>query len=82
MRFLSLFVCLLVSLVTLPAAAANWLNQDVAYSGTRTMRMNGQEISGPIYYDHGKERFEWTAEGDRQISLRRPSRMMSMPLRT
>ena len=72
MRFSPLFVCLLVSLVTLPAIAADWLNQDVAYSGTRTMRMNDQVISGPIYYDHGKERFEWAMEGERQVSLRRP----------
>jgi len=72
MRFLRPFIFLLVSSVALPAAAADWLNQEVAYSGTRTMRMNGQEISGPIYYDHGKERFEWATEGDRQVSLRRP----------
>ncbi len=72
MRFSAAFLCLLVSLTAFPAVAADWLRPDAAYSATRTIRGGGQEISGPVYHDHGKDRFEVTAEGQRQVMIRRP----------
>ena len=72
MRFFAAFLCLLVSLAAFPAVAADWLRPDAAYSATRTIRGGGQQISGPVYHDHGKDRFEVTAEGQRQVMIRRP----------
>lgn len=70
MRLLSLVLCLLLS-STLPAAAADWLRPDAAYSAIRTMRAAGQEITGPLHYDNGKERFEMAMQGQQQIMIRR-----------
>lgn len=70
MRLFSVVLCLAVTLST-AAVASDWLNPDVAYSGTRTLRIGDQEITGQIHYDHGNERFEWALLGARQISLRR-----------
>lgn len=82
MRFFAAALCLLISCAALPAAAADWLREDIAYSGTRSLRVAGDEIVGPFYFDHGKVRFEWTMQGARQISLQRPDRQriyMIMP---
>lgn len=72
MRFSVAALCFSLLLAALPAAAAEWLAQDVAYSATRTMRAQGHEVSGPLHHDHGKERFEMTVEGQRQVMIRRP----------
>jgi hypothetical protein len=69
MRLLTVIFSLVLASAT-SAAAADWLNSDVAYSGTRTLRIGDQEIKGRIHYDHGNERFEWTLAGGRHISLR------------
>jgi len=81
MRFLLLGACLILALSG-AAAAADWLRPDVAYSATRTMRAGGQEVSGPLHYDSGKERFEMTVEGQQQVMIRREDRQaiyMVMP---
>ena len=72
MRFFAAVLCLLIFSSASPAAAADWLREDIAYSGTRSLRIGADEIVGPFHYDHGKVRFEWTMQGARQISLQRP----------
>ena len=82
MRLFSVFVLLLMVLASPPVIAADWLREDVAYSGTRSLQVGGDEIVGPFHYDHGKVRFEWTMQGAHQISLHRPDRQrfyMIMP---
>lgn len=71
MRLIAFGFCLLVSLVPAALAAPDWLRPDAAYSATRVMRVGGLEISGPLHYDSGKERFEMTMEGTQQIMIRR-----------
>lgn len=73
MRLFGIVLCLAAAFST-AAVASDWLNPEVAYSGTRTLRIGDQEITGQIHYDHGNERFEWTLLGTRQISLRRVDR--------
>lgn len=72
MRFSAAAICLSLFLAALPASAADWLRQDAAYSATRTLRAQGQEVSGPLHHDHGKERFEMAVEGQRQVMISRP----------
>lgn len=72
MRLASLLVFLSAAAVSLPAAAAEWFRPDTAYSATRTLRIFGYELSGPLYYDHGMERFEVTVDGKRHIYITRP----------
>ncbi|MEO3430453.1 DUF4412 domain-containing protein [Pelagibius sp. CAU 1746] len=72
MRRSAAFVFLFFFSAILPAAAADWLQQDAAYSAMRTMRAAGQEVSGPLHHDNGKERFELTVDGQRQVMIRRP----------
>ncbi|MGD1879847.1 MAG: hypothetical protein ACFB13_20385 [Kiloniellaceae bacterium] len=71
MRLFAAVVCLVVSFVAAAAAAPDWLRPETAYSGTRTMKAAGHEISGPLHYDSGKERFEMTVEGTTQVMIRR-----------
>jgi hypothetical protein len=72
MRRIAAFVILLTVFAASPAAAVDWLRQEVAYSATRTMRAAGHEVSGPLHHDHGKERFEMSVDGQRQVMIRRP----------
>jgi hypothetical protein len=72
MRHFSLFILVSALAVSLPAAAAEWFRPDLAYSATRTLRVFGQELIGPLYYDHGMERFEVTVKGKRHIYILRP----------
>ncbi len=72
MRFASLFFCLFAAFASLPATAIELYPPEAAYSGTRTLRANDMEASGPFAYDSGKERFEVTVQGIRQILIRRP----------
>ena len=73
MRFSAILCCVLVSFAT-AASAADWLRPDAAYSATRTLRAGGHEISGPLHYDGGKERFEMSLEGQQQVMIRREDR--------
>ena len=79
----SLFLSTLLSLsVVLPAAAAELIRPDAAYSATRVMRAAGFEMSGTINHDHGKERWETNSGGMRQVMIRRPDQskiFMVMP---
>lgn len=75
MRFLVPAFCVLLSFTT-SAAAADWLRPDAAYSATRTMRAGGHEITGPLHYDSGKERFEMTMEGRQQVMIRREDKQL------
>jgi hypothetical protein len=68
----ALAAALLFALPIAPAQAADWLHPDTAYSATGTRRAGNMEVSGPYAYDHGKERFEATRQGGRQILIRRP----------
>lgn len=71
MRLFILAFSLVACAATAALAAPDWLRPDAAYSATRVMRAGGHEISGPLHYDSGKERFEMTMEGARQIMIRR-----------
>lgn len=82
MRLIAFVFFLSVSLASVAQAAPDWLRPDAAYSATRVMKAGGHEISGPLYYDSGKERFEMTMEGAQQIMIRREDRQrlyMIMP---
>jgi hypothetical protein len=70
MRFFAILCCVLVSFAS-AASASDWLRPDVAYSATRTLSAGGHEISGPLHYDGGKERFEMSLEGQQQVMIRR-----------
>lgn len=81
MRLFSVVFLLVASLAT-TTAASDWLHPEVAYSATRTLRTGGIELSGPVHYDGGKERFEMTVEDTRQIMIRRDDKQrlyMIMP---
>src|SRR3546814_4529370 len=62
MRLFAAVLCLALSLSAAAAAAPGWIRPEVAYSATRTMTVGGHEISGPLHYDDGKERFEMRSE--------------------
>lgn len=71
MRLFGIVLCLVATFATALAASPDWLRPDATYSAIRTMKMGGREISGPVHYDKGKERFEMTVEGTQQIMIRR-----------
>lgn len=53
------------------ASAADWLRSDVAYAATRSLYMDGGTLSGPVWYDGGKERFEMMLQDQPQVMIRR-----------
>ena len=61
-----------LALVCGPAAAESWPEPTAAYRATRTMNAAGTEMGGPLYHDHGKERWEITIEGMTQVMILRP----------
>lgn len=71
MRLFAFVFSLAVCAATAATAAPDWLRPDAAYSATRVMKAGGHEISGPLHYDSGKERFEMSMEGSQQIMIRR-----------
>jgi hypothetical protein len=71
-HFIRLLVFIFAVAVSLTPAAAERLGSDVAYSATWTLRLYGQELVGRHYYDHGKERYELTVEGERLLFITRP----------
>lgn len=82
MRLFGVVACLVSLVIAGPAAASGWISPDAAYSATRTLRAGGMEMAGPLHYDDGKERFEVSMEGSRQIMIRREDRQrfyMVMP---
>lgn len=63
-------------------AAAGWLDPEASYSAVRVMRSGEMEMSGPVYHDNGKERWEISTQGTRQVMIRRPDQqrmLMMMP---
>jgi hypothetical protein len=54
------------------ARAADWPKPEASYSATRVMASGGMSLSGPLYHDHGKERWERAAKGMQQVMILRP----------
>ncbi|WP_340119539.1 hypothetical protein [Pelagibius sp. 7325] len=74
MRFLAAVLCLRIFLTAAAAAAqpTDWLRRDVAYSATRNLYFeDGGVLSGPVWYDGGKERFEMILQDQPQVFIRR-----------
>jgi len=54
------------------AQAADWPRPQASFSATRVMASGGMQLSGPLYHDHGKERWERDAQGMQQVMIMRP----------
>lgn len=77
-----LLIATVIAALTLPGASAGWLEPNAAYSAVRIMRSGGMEMRGPVHHDHGKERWEVSPQGMRQVMIRRPDQermLMIMP---
>ena len=75
MRFLPallLAATLLGGLVSGPTAADSWPTPEAAYQATRVMDAGGMQMSGRLYHDRGKERWEVQMQGMTQVMLLRP----------
>jgi len=70
-RFWSAF-SLALALFSGPAAAGSWPTPQAAYQATRVMSAGGIEMSGRLFHDHGKERWEVNMEGMTQVMIMRP----------
>lgn len=71
MRFLSALL-LAVALMSGPAAAESWPSPEAAYQATRVMDAGGLQMSGRLYHDRGKERWEVEMQGMTQVMILRP----------
>jgi hypothetical protein len=71
MRFWSALL-LAMALLSVPAAAGSWPTPNAAYQGTRVMNAEGMQMSGRLFHDHGKERWEVNMEGMTQVMIMRP----------
>ena len=67
--FALLFV---LALISEPAAAGSWPNSNTAYQATRVIESGGVLMSGRVFHDHGKERWETNMEGMTQVMIMRP----------
>ncbi len=66
-------VALALGLFILPAVAADLPVSNAAYSAQRVMETAGAQImSGPVYHDRGKERWEVSKGGMPQVMIMRP----------
>ncbi len=63
---------LAMSLLSVPAAAGSWPTANTAYQGTRVMNSGDVQMSGRLFHDHGKERWEINMEGMTQVMIMRP----------
>jgi len=83
MRIPTVIAALVISLASaISASAATLQPPQTAYSAMRVVEVSGMTINGKVYYDHGKERWEMTMQGMRQVSLLLPEQekmMMYMP---
>lgn len=83
MRIQTILAALVISLASaIGASAATLKPPQTAYSAMRVVEVSGMTINGKVYYDHGKERWEMTMQGMRQVSLLLPEQekmMMYMP---
>lgn len=79
----TLFTALFVAAVSLqPAFAVTLTPPDTAYSALRVVEAQGVTMNGKVYYDRGKERWETTMQGVRQVTILLPGEkkmMMYMP---
>lgn len=71
MRFWS-FLSLAVAVFCAPALAGSWPTPSASYQGTRVMNSGGMEMSGRLFHDRGKERWERSMEGMTQVMIMRP----------
>ena len=75
MRFstaLLLAAVLLCGLLSGPAAADSWPTPEAAYQATRVMDAGSMQMSGRLYHDRGKERWEVAMQGMAQVMILRP----------
>ncbi|MEX1155252.1 hypothetical protein [Parvibaculum sp.] len=73
MRILTIVIAVLItSLASVETSATTLTPPETAYSATRVVTTAGMTISGNVYYDHGKERWETTMQGMQQVSLLLP----------
>jgi len=71
MRFWSALL-LAMALLSVPALAGSWPVPNAAYDGTRVIKSGDVQMSGRIFHDHGKERWEMNMEGMTQVMIMRP----------
>ncbi len=69
---LALAAALLDALVSGPAAAGSWPTPEAAYQATRVMNAEGVQMSGRLFHDRGKERWEVNMQGMTQVMILRP----------
>ena len=55
-----------------PAAADSWPTPAAAYQATRVMDTGGMQMSGRLFHDRGKERWEVEMQGMTQVMILRP----------
>lgn len=63
---------LALALLTGPAAADPWPTPEAAYQATRVMDAGGTQMSGRLFHDRGKERWEVTMQGMTHVMILRP----------
>jgi hypothetical protein len=68
MRFLSALP-LALGLLSGPAAADSWPTPAAAYEATRVMDAGGRQMSGRLFHDRGKERWEVEMQGSFAMHL-------------
>ena len=63
---------LAMALLSMPAAAGSWPVPNAAYKATRVIDSGGAQMSGLLFHDHGKERWEMSMEGMTHVMILRP----------
>lgn len=72
MRCCAAFWLALALLAGWPAAADSWPTPEAAYEATRVMDAGGMQMSGRLFHDRGKERWEVAMQGMTQVMILRP----------
>ena len=72
MRCCAAFWLALALLAGWPAAADSWPTPEAAYQATRVMDAGGMQMSGRLFHDRGKERWEVEMQGMTQVMILRP----------
>lgn len=72
MRCCAAFWLALALLAGWPAAADSWPTPAAAYQATRVMDAGGMQMSGRLFHDRGKERWEVEMQGMTQVMILRP----------
>ncbi len=71
MRFWSALM-LAMALVSAPAAAESWPTPKASYQATRVVNSGNLQMSGRLFHDRRKERWEMSMEGMTQVMIMRP----------